>query len=184
MVVNIAMCLSLEKIDSDVLEELCQLYLEAFPEEERRPLEKWLKLIDEEPMFRILTVMKNGNFVGFMTYWTFPDFTYVEHFAIKPSYRGGGLGGVALKLFLELQDQPVVLEVELPTTLIAQKRICFYEKYHFVRLPEPYQQPPYRSGDSWLPMAIMYYSKGRSIPEIEKIKKLLYEYVYKVKNNA
>lgn len=98
MVVNIAMCLSLEKIDSDVLEELCQLYLEAFPEEERRPLEKWLKLIDEEPMFRILTVMKNGNFVGFMTYWTFPDFTYVEHFAIKPSYRGGGLGGVALKL--------------------------------------------------------------------------------------
>lgn len=58
MVVNIAMCLSLEKIDSDVLEELCQLYLGAFPEEERRPLGKWLKLIDEEPMFRILTVMK------------------------------------------------------------------------------------------------------------------------------
>lgn len=184
MVANIAMCLSLEKIDSDVLEELCQLYLEAFPEEERRPLEKWLKLIDEEPMFRILTVMKDRNFVGFMTYWTFLDFTYVEHFAIKPSYRGEGIGGTALTLFLELQKQPVVLEVELPTTLVAQKRIRFYEKYHFVRLSELYQQPPYRSGGSWLPMNIMCYAKGAGVPEIEKIKKLLYEYVYKVGNDA
>lgn len=181
MYVYMALNLNLVRTGSDFLYAICKLYENAFPEEERRPTDKFLNMIDAEPMFRTFALTIDGGFVGFITCWTFRDFTYVEHFAIEPLRRGEGYGGMALTCFLKSQNRPVVLEVELPLTIIAQKRIHFYEKYQFVRLLDRYQQPPYRKGSSWLPMSLMLHKRNDIVLEVEEIKKVLYEYVYKVR---
>lgn len=183
MIGNVASDLLLVKVGPDTLDDVCNLYQIAFPEDERRPLEQWLHMVDNEPTFQVLAVMKEKSFAGFITYWTFHDFIYVEHFAVDPNKRGNGIGGAVLELFLRLHTDPIVLEVEIPETVQAQKRIRFYEKHRFVRWLDSYLQPPYRKGGPWLPMNIMSYGGpvGEKALTFEKVREILYERVYKVK---
>lgn len=180
---NVASEFLLVKVGPDTLDDVCNLYQTAFPEDERRPLKQWLHLVDNEPTFQVLTAIKEKVFVGFITYWTFPDFTYVEHFAVDPNKRGNGIGGTVLEFFLRQHAEPIVLEVEIPETVQAQKRVRFYEKHHFVRWLDSYRQPPYRKGGPWLPMNIMSYGGpvGEKALTFEKVREILYERVYKVK---
>ncbi|MGM9688004.1 MAG: GNAT family N-acetyltransferase [Alloprevotella sp.] len=132
------------------------LYEEAFPELERRPTDAWHGLMRNENNFQTHAICIDGEFAGFITSWKPADFVYVEHFAIASHRRNGGWGGTALQAFLTQNAQwPVVLEVEEPTTSMAQRRIAFYERHGFSMLRNPYLQPPYREGDEMLPLRLM-----------------------------
>lgn len=155
------------------------LYETAFPREERRPTDQWLTLLESNPLIHLLPIEPKA---GFLTYWTLDGFLYIEHFAIKESARGNGLGSRALREFLEAQavQLPVILEVEPPATAIACRRIAFYQRCGFHLLDQPYLQPSYRNDGTTLPLRLMLYrpQPNTPVPPIEAIVRTLYREVY------
>lgn len=135
--------------DSELLNPIKYIYHTSFPEEEMRPWENIIEMIDNgSPFFRMIAVTdNNGVLVGFYTIWRFPGSFYIEHLAIDPGFRGNGIGGKIIAHILEeAGDTPVVLEVELPdANEDAPRRISFYKKCGFLSMDDfEYFQPPYR----------------------------------------
>lgn len=126
-----------------LLDKIESTYTGSFPPDERRPFPLLRCLIDEQDLFAIGALLQNETYIGFLSYWDFETFRYVEHFAVDPLARGGGLGGKCLNLFLSQSDKPVVLEVELPEDEMSRRRIGFYERHGFVLCQHPYYQPSY-----------------------------------------
>ena len=130
----------------------------AFPQEERRDTVQQREYSDNNPRFCNNIILENGNNIGMISYWTMGDFYYIEHFAIDPSLRNGGYG----KRVLEM----------------STRRIHFYKRLEFTLHKKPYIQPPYRKGDSGLPMLLMTYGDIDMESDFEKVKKTLYKEVY------
>ena len=84
-----------------------ELFEEAFPEQERPPFSTIRRRDSGKIHF---LVAENGDEpVGILSYWTFDDLVYVEHFAIDPDLRGQGLGKAVFLNFLSQQREQVVL---------------------------------------------------------------------------
>ena len=71
---------------------------------------------------------------AFITVWKFEDFAFIEHFAVNPFYRNQGLGSLILHEILNLLQCQICLEVELPKTDFAKRRIGFYERNGFLSI--------------------------------------------------
>jgi hypothetical protein len=79
---------------------------------------------------------------------------------------------------LKEEGRPIVLEVELPETDIARRRIAFYERNGFrLWTSRNYQQPPYRQGDAPIAMRLMAWG---NLPEsrFEEVVRRIYREVY------
>ena len=163
--------------DSDHSHFAQELFEEAFPEQERPPF----SIIRQRDAgkFHFLVADNGDDPVGILTYWTFEDLVYVEHFAIAEELRNQGLGKAVFLNFLSQQTEQVVLEVELPNTEEADHRVEFYASMGFFSNPQPYIQPAYREGGVEVPMLIM--SKYElDDDEFAEIQRLLYREVYGV----
>ncbi len=152
----------------------------AFPSDERRDDMQQRRNVDCNGRMQCLLIKDGDVNVGFLTIWQLSSISYVEHFAIDDKLRGHGYGTTALD---ELTGMPdfgrLILEVELPSTEEAIKRITFYEKCGFVLWPNTYVQPPYSSDKQSVPMAIMTYGSVCD-SEIEKSIDDMYRFVYNV----
>lgn len=166
------------------------LYLKAFPEEERRSLESITNLLKEE-YFEFVPIFFDDKFKGFANLWFFNDFTYIEHFAIIQEERNKGYGTQFLKNLitnkipnLKHKISNIVLEVEPSTNLIAKKRISFYENLGFKLLNDYYFQPPYTLNSKGLEMKLMFLNTNTEKQiSFLKIKETLYNNVYCIKQN-
>lgn len=159
-----------------------ELFISAFPPEERRDTELQREYTDHNPIFNVQVILWEGKPVGFVTYWDFDTYYYIEHFAIDPSQRNGGYGRKVLDYLKEQFGRPVVLEVELPQDELSTRRIQFYQRLGYRLWENEYRQPPYREGDDYLPMHLMV--QGSLCPEKDfaRIQKDLYQKVYGVKD--
>lgn len=135
-------------------------YEQAFPMEERRDFTQLLQMLDS-PDMHICALVEQEKPIGFIIYWQWDNLIYVEHFAVDPEQRGRQLGQKALQSLMTLEKATYVLEVELPTDDMSQRRVRFYERQGFFLNPFAYKQPPYRSNGTAIPMKLM------SIPAIE-----------------
>ena len=148
--------------------DFLDIYNASFPPDERRVyqgvsgFEEFLQ--SKSGLFHILVAADGcstgerprGRMLGFLSYWTFPGFVYVEHFAVNPAIRGGGIGSRMLSRLIEAVSPDVLLEVELPDTHEAERRIAFYERHGFrVRREYKYIQPPYGPGQSGMELLLM-----------------------------
>ncbi|MGN1416004.1 MAG: GNAT family N-acetyltransferase [Oscillospiraceae bacterium] len=171
----------LQKLDITDFDRVYSLMEKSFPEDERRPYDKQKALLSD-PLYSIYGVKSDcGEVTAFITVWQFEHFAYVEHFAVDPDCRGSGLGSAVLRELVSKLSCLVCLEVELPETDIAKRRIAFYERNGFVTNDYPYIQPPYSEDRNPLPLIIM--TSGRTVSEdkFNEMKGLLYKHVYKVK---
>lgn len=150
----------------------------SFPPEEYRKLEELRTYTDSKPQFHNNIIFHNDTPVGILTYWDFNRFCYVEHFAIDPSLRNGGYGKQALNLLCQQLGCPIVLEVEMPEEEMAQRRIGFYQRQGFILWEKPYLQPPYKTGDGYLPMLLMAYGDLECGKDFETVKEHIYREVY------
>ena len=164
--------------DDPILDQVEQTYNEAFPEAERRDFALVRQLIAEEPAFQLRVFYRDDVYVGFLSNWQFDGFRYVEHFAIDPAARNGGIGGLVLRLFLALQEDAVVLEVELPEDSLKKRRIGFYERHGFTFNEYPYIQPPMGEDRHEIPLRIMSAPEPLSEDEFQSVRTELYESVY------
>ena len=153
------------------------LFEEAFPEQERPPFSSLRQR--DAGTFHFLVAENGDDPVGILTYWTFDDLVYVEHFAIDEELRNQGLGKAVFLNFLSQQQEQVVLEVEFPDTEEADHRVEFYASMGLYQNPYDYYQPSYHCDDRTVPMMIM--SKMElDDDEFEEMRKILYKEVYKI----
>ena len=157
-----------------------ELLVESFPPEEYRELEHLREYTDRIGNFHNNIIFDDDLPIGFITYWDFDEFYYVEHFAVDPAQRNGGHGKNVLNHLCELLQHPIVLEVEMPEEEMAQRRINFYKRQGFVLWEKPYLQPPYRPGDDYLPMLLMAHGNLEHERDFETVKNSIYREVYNV----
>lgn len=139
-----------------------KLYNESFPENERRiykSAEHVANFIKEKGgKFHGFVYDDGGDdFLGFMTYWTFEGYVYIEHFAVGPAHRGKNIGRKMLSHLFDIAGPDVLIEVEKPGTASdAERRIRFYEQNGFrVREDINYVQPPYSAEQTGVEMLLM-----------------------------
>lgn len=134
-----------------------RIYTESFPIDERRDFDEVVRLLRENDDFAIVLLCDEEAPVGFISYWPWSDFTYLEHFAIDSRCRGAGYGAAAMTGLLNQLGKPAVLEVEKPDDDLSRRRIRFYQRLGFVLSPRPYTQPPYSADRQPLELRLMSY---------------------------
>ena len=87
--------------------------------EEYRQLEQLREYTDRTGNFHNNIIFDDDLPVGFITYWDFDSFYYVEHFATNPALRNGGYGKRTLEYLCNYLKRPIVLEVERPVEEMA-----------------------------------------------------------------
>lgn len=156
------------------------LLIDSFPKNEYRDLCDFRDYTDSNPLFYNNIILEKDQLLGFITYWSFPKFTYIEHFAIDKSMQGKGYGAFSLYLLKKIVGGPIVLEVELPLNTQASRRVKFYTRQGFKLWNNYYEQPPYRSSDDFYPMSLMAYGDLQSTTDFKEVRSLIYKEVYKV----
>ncbi len=153
----------------------------AFPEDERRDDDEQRRYTLDEDKFHTLLVSLDDEPVGLLTYWQFNGYRYIEHFAVSPQKRCGGLGGRIFTTFLESSNEPAVFEVEPPEmSELAKRRIDFYRRMGLKLWDTDYLQPPYRPGGAPLPLRLM---ASPTLPQEKapEITATIHRHVYNVK---
>lgn len=152
------------KYNDKSLWQLEQLYMSAFPPDERRDFPVFISLLAcGDVPFCVLGAFDDDNedlLLAFISYWQFEKITYIEHFAVIKQMRGHGVGHMVFSHFIKNIASTVVLEVEPPTTLIASRRIRFYESLG-MKLWDGfyYEQPPYAPDRNALELKLMTYGE-------------------------
>lgn len=166
--------------DLELMNFIKDVYVTSFPPEERREFSQLLALLQEETPFRVKVIRKGGEAIGFITYWNFDSYAYVEHFALHPEKRGGGAGAFTLQELGETLDMPIILEVEKPEDEMSVRRISFYERAGF-RLWDNhlYIQPPYDPQKEELELLLMTQGDLNLDSDFEEVVAPIYKYVYK-----
>lgn len=104
-------------------------------------------------------------FVGFISYWEFGSYRYIEHFAVHQGLRGRGYGSEILNAFLRSTSKIVLLEIDPVVDFVSRARLRFYRKCGFHENPFAHTHPPYREGYS--PHSLVVLTSPRSITENE-----------------
>lgn len=167
--------------DRELYQFMESLIQTAFPKDEYRELDVLRNYTDTKPNFYNNIIVEGDQPIGFITYWNFDNFYYIEHFAIDPNLRNGGYGKKVMESICEMLKSPIVLEVERPDEEMAQRRINFYQRQGFELWHSDYSQPPYREGDSFLPMLLMIHGNLVEDKHYEEVKERIYKEVYNVK---
>ncbi len=165
----------IEKMKRDGFDEVYAIMEQSFPTDEIRPYSEQKKLLDN-PAYSIYITPSVDAFIAI---WEFEEFVFVEHFAVDSEHRNTGLGSRMLTEFLEKQDKIVCLEVELPDTELAKRRIGFYERNGFFLNEYEYFQPPISRGKKIVPLRIMTSRERIDEVTFDKIRNILYREVYK-----
>lgn len=169
--------LRLNHISDDFFQTAWELYLATFPEEERRVLEGQ-KAVMQHEKYHFDVLIDGGEFTGFLLWWDFKDYKYIEHFATIPAQRNKGFGRLILKKFMSSNDKPILLEVELPTSTIKQRRIKFYERLGFCLNQHFYEIPPVKVGQAPLRLLLMTYPDKISLNDVAMFVKIYHPIIF------
>lgn len=152
-----------------------ELYISAFPEEERRPLEYHLETLNYK-QFNSNAITKDGEFIGIIFWWELQNIIYIEHLATTTAVRGRGLGRTILEQFIHNSNQAlyannikkgtILLEVEHPTENISQRRIEFYKRIGFKLNQHKYTHPSYWGAEN-PPVELMIMTHPHTISKTE-----------------
>ena len=171
----------LKKLESEQFNLIYKIMETSFPVDEHRPYEEQ-KVLLENPEYQIyiFNEEKTDKVCGFLAIWEFDSILFIEHFAVAPEYRNGGMGSKMLKELKKLTDKRLCLEVELPQDDLTRRRIRFYERNGFFLNEYPYVQPALSKGQGEVPLSIMTTESSVNEEEFQHIKELLYDKVYHV----
>ena len=156
-----------------------QLYISSFPPEERRNFKDLMHLCQSESRQTFNLIVKGGKPVGFLISWHLDDFVFLEHFAVDHHLRGRGIGKESIRLWLSMQQLPVVLEVEPPVHADQKRRISFYEQLGFRLYNVDYWQPPYSPEKSAVRLLLMGYGDIDVIKQLDAVTGKLRQIVYR-----
>jgi N-acetylglutamate synthase-like GNAT family acetyltransferase len=167
-------------ISSTTFNEIFAIMEASFPVSEIRTYSGQRALL-ANPNYHLYTEKDaEGRTLACIAAWEFPELRFVEHIAVNPDIRGGGIGNKLMNSYISRSDKPVLLEVEPPEGELEQRRIGFYERLGFYLNPYNYVQPPLRAGQADLPLRIMTYPRAVTLKEFQRFREILYNEVYRV----
>ena len=170
----------IEKLLKNDFDKIFDLMEASFPFDEYRTYDEQKALLDN-PFYQVFVLKDsdNNSIKAFIAIWEFEDFAFIEHFAVNPQYRNGGIGAKILNKLVDLIGKTICLEVEPPEDELASRRIGFYQRNGFFLNHYPYMQPSISKGKNMISLLIMTSEKPVSKEEFESYKKVLYKIVYK-----
>lgn len=155
------------------------IYVDAFPEDERRSYEEHISLLNNEN-YNIKLINEDSEVIGFIAFWDFDEFIFIEHFAIDTLHRGKGFGGKELINFVRTQTKDIILEVEPEGNDICNRRISFYERAGFYLNHYDYIQPALEEGKNPIRLKVMSFNRVLDHEVFNNYKDMLYKRVYDV----
>lgn len=170
----------LELLNINDFDAVYDIMQQSFPSDEYRPYEEQKSLFDNDEYNIYVQKEDDGNIIAFIAVWDFNSFVYIEHFAVDPSYRNGGVGSSILRDITEIYGDNLCLEVELPNSDVSVRRIGFYKRCGFYYNDYPYIQPSISKGKKEVPLKIMTYGNQIDNKSFNVIKEILYTKVYNV----
>ncbi|WP_071394847.1 GNAT family N-acetyltransferase [Bacillus tuaregi] len=164
-------------LQEEQFDDFYQLIEESFPLDEYRPYQTQRALLSH-PHYQIHTYEKDYELAAIFATWEGPDFIFIEHFAVKASFRDGGLGSKLLQAFLKQHTKPIVLEIETPEGEIEKRRANFYERNGMILSQWGYNQPALAKGQSAVPIVLMSYPKPLQEQDYQSFKQWVFKHVY------
>jgi len=159
----------IENKKNKYFEKAWKLYLDSFPEIERRTLEEQEEILTDKN-FKMTCYVEDEVLISIVFYWKISSYTFLEHFAVNSQLRGQSFGSKILQKFIN-DKKNIVLEIEPIVDEITQKRLKFYKKFGFVVNTHEHLQIPFREGAKELKLLLMSQEKTLSQQEY----KVLYE---------
>jgi len=135
----------LTKITDRYFTEFKEIYSVSFPVFEQRTDGQHIYALSSENC-HVDCYVEDGQFIGFIVYWEFDKYIYIEHFAIHPSQRGKNYGTLFLENLITKNDKPVILEIDPIIDDISERRYRFYEALGFKKNVYLHTHPAYREG--------------------------------------
>lgn len=154
---------------TDPLFTFCwELYLSAFPENERRSLDYHTETMTKK-QFHCDVVLDSDEPIGILFWWNLSDFIFVEHLATSPKVRGKGYGNKILEELISSSKKPILLEVEHPENELSRRRIGFYERTGFVLNTHPYRHPSYQQTEGeFVDLMVMTHPQPITLSELQQ----------------
>lgn len=172
--------MKLKKLEGNDFPEIYQIMEQSFPTDEHRPRAEQLALFENKKYHVYGLLNEEDALIAFIAVWDLSEIAFIEHFAVDPLYRNGGIGSQMLRDVVQILNKTVCLEVELPDTEMACRRIRFYERNGFYFNDYPYIQPPLSKGQGEVPLRIMTTGNAVDFEHFSHIKELLYTQIYHV----
>lgn len=140
--------------EDQYFDRVWEIYRYSFPVYEQRTFDHQLAAFRSE-LYHLDVYVEEGHVVGFIGYWVFPDYAYIEHYAMAKELRGEGYGTEILKKFLAKQgDKVVILEIDPVVDEVSKRRLHFYQNIGFQESPFrhkcPTYQPDEEEGELWI----------------------------------
>lgn len=136
----------------------------SFPDDERRgPAAQSTAFAD--PHYRLDAWLDGETFVGFMGWWDFGEYRYIEHIAVSPEARSGGYGGKILQAWMTRSSTPVYLEIEEVVDELTRRRLNFYLRHGLVETGLRHDQPPYQGDGNDVSLQVLSWPKAISPDE-------------------
>ena len=170
----------LELMREDEFEQMFAIMEESFPSDEYRPRDEQRELLADPRYCVNVHHGQNGSVDAFLAVWRLEAFAFLEHFAVSPMARNGGLGTRLLEALASLLGGCLCLEAELPDTTLAARRIAFYERAGFTYHEYPYVQPPISKGKQPVPLRLMTKNARGTANDPKALRSVLYREVYRV----
>lgn len=139
-----------------------EMYQYSFPAHEKREKSEQIRALQDKRCHLDLFYDRE-NPIGFMLWWKYPEFVYIEHIAINRNIRGKGYGKQILKDFCANETLPQILEIDPLTDEVAKRRWHFYKQLGYVQNPYRHFHRPYREGNDVFELIIL--SHKTPLPE-------------------
>lgn len=152
---------------SPLYKEFETLYAKSFPVFEQRT-QTQQAVAFASPYYHLDLYYEDHVFIGFIAYWQFEQYSYVEHFAVHDMHRGRGYGAQLLNQFTQEQARQVILEIDPIADEISAARWRFYQRCGFSQNSYLHTHPPYRDGYAGHPLVIL--SSGATLkPDVYEL---------------
>ena len=127
--------------DNELLRQSMDIYLNYFPPQEIRPLEKTISMIQKDDNYRIIVAIQNEKVIGFSLLYLFTSlkFGILDYMAIINKFQGKGIGGEFFKFTFKIFSSRIpdgiglLLEIQKDKMQdkneneIRKRRIKFYK---------------------------------------------------------
>ena len=117
--------MNIERMQPADFDAVYRLLTQSFPATERRGAAGQRALFSDSAYRVDIRRAPDGGVQALIASWDFDDFVFLEHFAVDPACRSGGIGGRMLNAMLARCGKRACLEAELPETELAARRIAF-----------------------------------------------------------
>lgn len=168
----------LERLTAHDFDDVFHLMQLSFPEDEFRTREGQHALLSDPAYILYGVRAPEGQLAAIAAVWALESVLFIEHLAVDPMMRSGGLGGRMLDELLAGTEKTVFLEVEPPNDMWSRRRIGFYERHGLFLNDYPYLQLPLREDQVPKPLLVMSSGAPLDSENFERMRTEIYARVY------